>query len=134
MGTGPAGSVFGENSFHRETRGIRLGGCHAGTEPSASCGYFCPHCPTGFGIRRKFVLSCPRGKWPQETCVGCPQQRHAAEERDKVQGRDCVETVEGVFCVPDPWGQYSAKFVLSRNPEYKSRGVDMWLNVVLIPE
>ena len=25
MGTGPAGSVFGENSFYRETRGTRRG-------------------------------------------------------------------------------------------------------------
>ena len=28
MGTGPAGSVFGENSFHREIRSTRLGGRH----------------------------------------------------------------------------------------------------------
>ena len=28
MGTGPAGSVFGENSFYRETRGTRLGDRH----------------------------------------------------------------------------------------------------------
>ena len=26
MGTGPAGSVFGENLFYRETRGTRQGG------------------------------------------------------------------------------------------------------------
>ena len=26
VGTGPAGSVFGENSFYRETRGTRRGG------------------------------------------------------------------------------------------------------------
>ena len=26
MGTGPAGLVFEENSFYRQTRGIRLGG------------------------------------------------------------------------------------------------------------
>ena len=28
MGTGPAGSVFGENSFYRETWGTRRGGRH----------------------------------------------------------------------------------------------------------
>ena len=28
MGSGPSGSVFGEHSFYRETRGTRLGGRH----------------------------------------------------------------------------------------------------------
>ena len=72
----PAGSVFGENSFCRETRGTRLGDRHvakrssdprvaypgqnSGTRPSASCGYCYPLCPTGVGIRGNFVLSCPR--------------------------------------------------------------------------
>ena len=37
----------------------------------------------------------PGGKWTQETCVGCPQQRHATEEPGKVQGRDRVGIVEG---------------------------------------
>ena len=30
LGTGPAGSVFGENSFYRETRGTRRGGSPCG--------------------------------------------------------------------------------------------------------
>ena len=77
MGTGPAGSVFGENSFYRETWG-RDGryvskrssvppSClpqsqSSGTGPSASCGY-CPLCPVGGGgsTQGKFVLSSPRG-------------------------------------------------------------------------
>ena len=38
-----------------------------------------------------------------------------------------------VLCIPGPLGKYSGKFVLSRNPEYNTRGIDMWLNVVLTP-
>ena len=34
MGTGPAGSVFGENSFCRETRGTRRGGRHVAKRSS----------------------------------------------------------------------------------------------------
>ena len=34
MGTGPAGSVFGENSFHREYRGTKLGGRHVAKRSS----------------------------------------------------------------------------------------------------
>ena len=36
-----------------------------------------------------------------------------------------------VLWVAGPLGQYSGKFVLSRNLEYKTMGVAMWLNVVL---
>ena len=34
MGTGPAGSVFGENSFYRETQGTRRGGLHVAKRSS----------------------------------------------------------------------------------------------------
>ena len=34
MGNGPAGSVFGENSFYRETRGTRRGGRHVAKRSS----------------------------------------------------------------------------------------------------
>ena len=34
MGTGPAGSVFGENSFYRETRDTRRGGRHVAKRSS----------------------------------------------------------------------------------------------------
>ena len=65
---------------------------------------------------------------------GCPQQRHATEKPGKVQGRDRVAIVEG-SCVYLICGvSIRGKFVLSRNPEYKTRGVDMLLNVVLTPE
>ena len=69
----------------------------------------------------------------KETCVGCPQEPHATEEPGKVQGRDHVGIVEG-SCVYLAHGvSIRGKFVLSRNPEYKTTGVDMWLNVVLTP-
>ena len=34
VGTGPTGSVFGENSFYRETRGTRIGGRHVAKRSS----------------------------------------------------------------------------------------------------
>ena len=36
MGTGPAGSVFGENAFYRQTRGTRLGGSRQMTKRGVS--------------------------------------------------------------------------------------------------
>ena len=50
--------------------------------------------------------------------------------------RQCSGTGPCGYCrmvlwVPGPRGQYSGKFVLSRNPGYKTRGLAMWLNVVL---
>ena len=35
--------------------------------------------------------------------------------------------------LPGPRVSVRGKFVLSRNPGYKTRGVAMWLNVVLTP-
>ena len=37
------------------------------------------------------------GKWPQETCAGCPQQRYATGEPGKFQGRHRVGIVEGSY-------------------------------------
>ena len=78
VGTRPAGSVFGENSFYRETRGIRQGGRHVAKRSSdpqvalpevnvqvrdlvRDMGIVAPFAPRGFSIREKFVLSSPRG-------------------------------------------------------------------------
>ena len=63
VGTGPAGSVFGENSLIEKPGVQDERGCHvtnrssdtrvayqgqrSGTGPSSSCGYCCPLCPTG---------------------------------------------------------------------------------------
>ena len=49
--------------------------------PSASCGHCFPLCPTGSVL---FYLAIG-GKWSQETCAGCPQQRYAKEGKSGVQ-------------------------------------------------
>ena len=79
MGTGPAGSVFGENSFYRETRGTRPRGRYVAkhsSDPRAAypevnvqvrdlvrvVGIVAPFAPRGFSIRGKFVLSIGQAK------------------------------------------------------------------------
>ena len=94
--------------------------------------------PSGGGDSGKICFIMPKGgKWTQETWVGCPQQQHATEEPGKVQGQDRVWIVEG-SCVYLARGvSIRGKFVLSRNPEYKTRGGGRrkrrGLNVVLSP-
>ena len=66
-----------------------------------------------------------------ETCAGCPQQRYATGEPGKVQGREHVGIVEGSCGYRARGVNIRGTFVLSRNPGYKTRGVAMWLNVVL---
>ena len=56
----------------------------------------------------------PAGKWAQETCVGCPQQRHATEEPGKVQRRNHVWIVEGSFVYLIRGVSIRGKFVLQR--------------------
>ena len=79
MGTGLGGSVFGEISFYRETRGRRRGGRHVvkrSSDPRVAhpdvkvqvrdlvrvVGIVAPIAPMGASTRGKFVLSSPRGK------------------------------------------------------------------------
>ena len=81
MGTGPVGSVFGENSFYRETWGTRRGRGGRYVAKSSSdprrvypdvklqgrdlvrvVGIVVHFAPLGFGIHGKFVLSSPSGK------------------------------------------------------------------------
>ena len=75
----------------------------------------------------------PGDKWAQETCAGCPQQGYIVGEPGNVQGRDCVGIVEGLCGYRACGVSIRGKFVLSRNPGYKTRGFAMWLNVVLTP-
>ena len=76
----------------------------------------------------------PGGKWAQETCAGCPQQRHATGEPSKVQDRDRVRIVEGSCGYWAHVVSIRGKFVLSRNLSTRlGGGVTMWLNVVLTP-
>ena len=88
-------------------------------------GYIGSFAPLGSVLGGNSFHRAPGGKWAQETCVGCPQQRHATEEPGKIQGPGRVGIVEG-SCVYLICGvSIRGKFVLSRNPEYKTSGVDM---------
>ena len=62
-----------------------------------------------------------------------PLQRYAAGQPGEVQGRDRVGIVESSCGYRARGVSVRGKFVLSRNPGYKTSGVDMWLNVVLTP-
>ena len=64
----------------------------------------------------------PGGKWAQGTCAGCPQQRYGTGEPGKVHRRDDVGIVEGSCGYRARGVSIRGKFVLSRNPGYKTRG------------
>ena len=70
-------------------------------------GILAPFDQGGVGTREESFYQVPGGKWAQETCVVCPQQRYATGEPGIVQGRDHVGIVEG------PCG-------------YRTRGVSIW--------
>ena len=93
MGTGPAGSVFGKNSFYRETRGTRRGGRHVAKHSSdprvaypevkvqvhdlvRDVGIVDPFAPWGLVFGENSFYRAPVGKWAQETWAGCPQALH----------------------------------------------------------
>ena len=94
-------------------------------------GIVAPFAPRGVSIRGKFVVSDI--KWAQETCAGCPEQMYATGEPGKVQGRDRVGIVERSCGYRTRMVSVRGKFVLSKSPGHKTRGVAMWLNVVLTP-
>ena len=79
MGTGPGGSVFGENSFYRKPGVQDEGGRHVvkrSSDPRVAhpdvkvqvrdlvrvVGIVAPFAPMGASTRGKFVLSSPRGE------------------------------------------------------------------------
>ena len=84
-------------------------------------------------LRKKNIVSCPRGEMGTEGMCRMPPAaaRHGRARHSSGTGPcgDCRR----VLCFPGPCGQYSGKIHLSRNPEYKTMGVGMWLNVVLTP-
>ena len=72
VSTGPSGSVLGENSFYRQTRGTRQGGCHVAkrrSDPRVAYpevqirdlvrieGIVAAFAPRSISIQGKFVLS-----------------------------------------------------------------------------
>ena len=157
------GSVFGENSFYRAPVEETCAGClvlsrnpgyktrvsamwlnvvltsgslarSQSSSVGASCGYCCPPLP-----RRESVFGgnsfyrVPGCILAQKTCAGCPQQRYTTGEPGKSQGQDRVGIVEGSWGYQTQRVSVRGKFVLLRNPGYKTLGVAMWLNVVLTP-
>ena len=89
----------------------------------------------GVSIRGKFVLSRnPRYK----TGGGRQMAKHSSDPRVaypevKVQARDPVRVVGIVAPFAPRRVNIRGKFVLSRNPEYKTRVIARGLNVVLTP-
>ena len=66
---------------------------------------------------------------PGVSSAGCPQQRYATGEPDKVPGW----IVEGSCGYQAHGFSIREKFVLSRNLGYKTTRVFMWLNIVMTP-
>ena len=58
-------------------------------------GIVAPFAPQGAIFGENSFYRAPGGKWAQETCAGCPQQRYTMGEPGKVQERDRVGIVEG---------------------------------------
>ena len=84
-------------------------------------GIVAPFAPRGVSIGENSFCRAPGGKWAHEICAECPQQRYAPGESGKVQGRDRVGIVEGSFGYRARGVSVWGKFVLSRNPRYKTR-------------
>ena len=78
------------------------------------------------GIRGNFVFIEPQGINGTgdlcRVCAGCPQRRYIPGEPGNIQGRDHVGIVEGSCGYRARGVSIRGKFVLSRNPGYKTRG------------
>ena len=90
MGTGHGGSVFGENSFYRETRGTRRGGRHVvkrSSDPRVAhpevevqvrdlvrvVGIVAPFAPRGFSIWEIRSVEPQRVDWHRRLVPGAPR-------------------------------------------------------------
>ena len=95
-------------------------------------GIVAPFAPRGsvFGELRCIE---PRGQMGTGDLCRVLQQQYATGEPGKVQGRERGGIVEGSCGYRARRVSIIGRFVLSRNPWYKNRGVAMWLNVVLNP-
>ena len=109
VSTGPAGSVFEENSFYRQTWGTRLGGSlwfymyfwPLGSQPRSqnSGTVLLPPLPNGESVFGKIRFIEPRGK------VGSGEVRHGSARKSSGPGpcRDCGRVLRVVI----PRGIYS---------------------------
>ena len=85
-------------------------------------GIVAPFAPRGSVFRENSFYRAPEEKWAPETCAGCPQQWYATGEPGKDQGRDRVCIVESSCGYRIHGVSVREKFVLLRNPGYKTRG------------
>ena len=60
-------------------------------------------------------------KWAQKTCAVCPEQRYTTGEPGKIHGRKRVGIAEESSGYLTRGVSFRGKFVLSRNPGYKTR-------------
>ena len=140
MGTGPEGSVFGENSFYREMWGTRRGGGHHVAKCSSDhrqtlpevklqgrdlvrvVDVVAPFAPLGAGTRGKFVLSSPRGEMgPGDVCrVPLVAVRHGRARQTSETGPcgDCRR----VLWVPGARCQYSGEIRLMQKHGVQDEG------------
>ena len=104
MGTGPKGSVFGEQSFYGKTRDTRIGDRHVAKRSSDPPGSLPRSQSSGtrdavrvVGIVAPFAhgwpvlgensfYQAPAGKWAQETCAGFPSSGTPRESQAKFRG------------------------------------------------
>ena len=120
MGTGPAGSVFGDNTFYRETLGTRRGGRHVAkrniklqARDLVRVGVLLPPLPHGVSVSGE--NSFYRAQRINGHSAGCPKLRYATGKPGKVQERDRVVIVEGSCGYRARGISIRGKFVLSRN-------------------
>ena len=140
MGTGPAGSVFGEIRFSEKHRVQDEGGRHVAKHSSDPrqvypevklqgrdlvrvVGIVAPFAPVGGGgTQGMFVLSSPRGEMgPGDVCrVPLAAIRHG-RARQTSESEPCGDC-RRVLWVPGRGVRIRGKFVLSRNVGHKTRG------------
>ena len=147
MGTGPVGSVFGENSYYRVTQGTRRRGRHVAkcsSEPWVAypevkvqvrdlvrvVGIVVPFAP------RVSVLGAIRFIAPQgvnghrRPVPGAHSSGMPRESQAKIRER-AVWSCRRVLWLPGPRGQYSGKIRFIEKSWVQDEGVATWLNVVL---
>ena len=127
MGTGTAGTEFGENSFYREISGKDEGGRHVakyssdprqaypevklqGRDLVRVVGIVAHFAPMGPSTRGKFVLSSPSGEIgpgdARRVPLAAVRHGRARQTSESGQGGDCRRVV----WEPGPRGQYLGKF------------------------
>ena len=132
---------IGENSVYRETWGTKREGrnvAKCSSDPRVAYtgvkvqvrdlvrigGIFDPFAPRGSLPGENSFHQAPGGKYAQETCAGCPQQRYVPGEPGKVRGRKRVGIVEGTRGTGPAGSVFGENsfFFFPENLGYKTRG------------